>query len=339
MASPIESRPFVRSVRRSEKRGFNPAFVSVTRVLVAVAMTSFLAVSLILLERRLAGAFVSSLSPSRFAFWLFSAGTICAGLKFAVGAIPPRLSQQASSAFGIVTCCLLMVFTTAIFPASWHWFMPVGTLCWLALLGWFCCSRSAVLRCQIMLDNQVWPIVSEFFLRSAIPRPRSEFAKDLDEPNTRRHPAVVPGTEVRTLKLAAVPDVEENAAVLKFSDPSRVTEQPAVQVDEPDSGVVTSQLLRRIEANGDDVLEAQSVAYFPAGTRQAVLHIPFSPAFAETPRVECEVADGSEVRLKMGAVFPYGARVELKRGDADLEALAVAVELFAVHSTAPRESC
>jgi hypothetical protein len=332
MASPLESRPFIRSVRRSEKHRFDIAYVSVPRVLVAVGLTVFLVVSLVLLERRLAGAFVGSLTPFGYAFWMFSAGAICAGLKFTAGVVPPRLSHQASSALGVVMCGLLLLFTWAIFPAYWNWPIPVGTLCWLAATGWFCCSRSAVLRCRIVLENQVWPVLSEFFLRSAIPRPLSEFDKDLDESKMRRHPVVVPGPEVRTLKLAAVPDAEENAAVLKFSDPSRVMEQPAAKVDEPDSGIVTSQQLRRIETNGDDVLEVQSVAFFPAGTRQAVLHIPFSPAFAETPRVECEVADGSEVRLKMGAIFPYGARVELKRGDADLEELGVAVELFAVCS-------
>ena len=94
-------------------------------------------------------------------------------------------------------------------------------------------------------------------------------------------------------------------------------------------GELISQIERRTLESGVELLEGHLVAEFAAGSRQAVLHVPFSPPFTASPKVDCEVVDGAEVRIKVGAVFPYGTRLELKRNTTELPALDVAVQLYA----------
>jgi hypothetical protein len=54
------------------------------------------------------------------------------------------------------------------------------------------------------------------------------------------------------------------------------------------------------------------VVRFAAHQKQQVVHIPFWPPFASAPAFECEAEGDAEVRLATH-VFPYGARIELKR--------------------------
>ncbi|MDB5384394.1 MAG: hypothetical protein JWM11_40 [Planctomycetaceae bacterium] len=337
MASQIESRPFARAYRQSEGHRFDLSQVSIPRVVVAIAMAVFLIVSVILLERRWAGAFTNSLTTFGYGLWMFLAGAFCAGLKCSVAAIPPRLSKPATATFGGLICCLLALFAWALFPTETNWLAAIGTPCWLGLLGWFCCSRSSVLLCQIMLVTHVWPVVAEFFQHS--PRsPRSKgFADRNAECSSKVHPLSVPQPETHSLKIATVPDSEDTDAFLKFANPALETDESETEFGNAGSGAVKCRLVRRREANGDDVLEAHATAVFLVGARQTVLHIPFTPAFALTPQVECEITDGSDVRLKVGAIFPYGVRVELKRNDFGAGELEVAVDLFAVQ-TASRQA-
>lgn len=83
----------------------------------------------------------------------------------------------------------------------------------------------------------------------------------------------------------------------------------------------TSVLSRRfVDAAGRDCLEAVLQARFAAGSRTAVLHMAFSPPFAETPEVcwslkkscggEAAIDETAQVRATM--VLPYGVRLELK---------------------------
>jgi hypothetical protein len=60
-------------------------------------------------------------------------------------------------------------------------------------------------------------------------------------------------------------------------------------------------------------LNGSLVAEFAAGQALATLHVPFLPIFPRAPLLECRVAEGSPVRIKRTAVYPYGARLELKR--------------------------
>jgi hypothetical protein len=329
MASQIESRPFGRVSSHASGRRFDLSQVSMARVLVAIAMLVFLAISLILLERRWAGAFRHSLTPAGFGLWLFLAGVFCVGLKWAVSATPPRLSQSASLSFGGIICGLLSLFTCAVFPQEWGWLLIVGALCWLGLVGWFSCSRSAVLLCQIAFANHVAPVLSEFFRSSSV-RPAHKRSAGKPEPSVAApHSQPVSAPETQALKLAEVPDGEDAGAFLKFATPELEVEDVE---EDADNAEVQSQMIRRTEANGDDVLEAHTIALFMSGSKQTVLHVPFTPPFEFAPHVECEIADGSDVRLKVGAVFPYGARVELKRMGTDLGELEVAIDLFAIYA-------
>lgn len=91
---------------------------------------------------------------------------------------------------------------------------------------------------------------------------------------------------------------------------------------------VVSELQRRTTLDGE-VLEGQLIATFAAGSRQTVVHIPFTPPFAAMPEIECEVSDGTDVRIKVGAVFCYGARLELKRSGSDLAEQQVHLDIYA----------
>jgi hypothetical protein len=70
---------------------------------------------------------------------------------------------------------------------------------------------------------------------------------------------------------------------------------------------------RSIDADGCDRLEGHLRIDFAAGQKQAVTHVPFSPPFARTPEVECEVLDDADVRLKPAAIYTYGVRLEARR--------------------------
>lgn len=344
MASQIESRLFTRPIRQPAGQGLEMSRTSMPRVIVAVAMLVFLAISLVLLERRLSGAFANTLTGTGYGLWVFLAGLFCIGLKCSVSMVPPRLSQRATTIFGSAVSALLCLFAWAIFPESWSWLTAIATLGWLGALGWFCCSRSAVLLCQIAFASHVWPVVSEFFRAPSTAPAASQapiinpFRTELKVSNPEQVPAAVPVSEPHALKLAEVSDADETESFLKFAIPELERDEDATADPmESNLGEVQCRMVRRIETNGDDVLEVHATAHFAVGSRQAVLHIPFTPAFEITPQVECEVADGSDVRLKVGAVFPYGARVELKRTGASLDELVVAVDLFAIHADSSQE--
>jgi len=76
---------------------------------------------------------------------------------------------------------------------------------------------------------------------------------------------------------------------------------------------------RRMSEDGcADVVEGIATATFLAGQKQAVLHVPFCPPFAETPQVDCEPAEGDDVRWKVAVAAPYGIRIDVtRRSDID----------------------
>lgn len=101
----------------------------------------------------------------------------------------------------------------------------------------------------------------------------------------------------------------------------------------------TSALSRRfIDAAGRDCLEAVLQARFAAGSRTAVLHLAFSPPFAETPEVCWSlkklcgdgVALGESAQVRATMVLPYGIRLEVKLPAASSTERALPVQLSVV---------
>jgi hypothetical protein len=55
---------------------------------------------------------------------------------------------------------------------------------------------------------------------------------------------------------------------------------------------------------------------FKPGERQTELHLAFCPSFTAVPTFHVEQTGGSDVRVKVTQVMPYGARLEVQRTDA-----------------------
>ena len=88
---------------------------------------------------------------------------------------------------------------------------------------------------------------------------------------------------------------------------------PAPVVD----GKLQQQISRFTATNGDDRVEAIWSVHFDQQQKRTVVHVPFSPAFANRPNVECSVVDGDGVTLKVAEVHPYGVRIEARRSQMD----------------------
>ncbi len=78
-------------------------------------------------------------------------------------------------------------------------------------------------------------------------------------------------------------------------------------------GDSTVHWMNRSVADGYETIEGGLRVEIEAGSRQAAVHLSFVPPFALTPELESEPLDGSDVRMRVTAVYPYGARFEVIR--------------------------
>lgn len=86
---------------------------------------------------------------------------------------------------------------------------------------------------------------------------------------------------------------------------------------------------RTVEADGTERLQGSTVADFASGQKQTIVHLAFCPPFAATPEFSCDSGTDSACRLKVAAVYPYGARIELKRTEAGDEPAKVQIRYAA----------
>lgn len=91
---------------------------------------------------------------------------------------------------------------------------------------------------------------------------------------------------------------------------------PPVIVEATADSEPTLWMRRSAPPGGDDRLEGAVFVDFAAGQSVATVHVPFCPAFNHAPRFDCEIRNAPDVRVKGTAVYPYGCRLELKRGGA-----------------------
>lgn len=91
-----------------------------------------------------------------------------------------------------------------------------------------------------------------------------------------------------------------------------------------------SQWMTRSDAdNGSVTVEGVTIAKFAAGQNRANVHLTFCPPLPVAPQIECETVDGNEVRIKVAAVFPHGARIELTRPINETQDAPIAIGYFA----------
>jgi hypothetical protein len=99
---------------------------------------------------------------------------------------------------------------------------------------------------------------------------------------------------------------------------------------------VNQWLKRIVDGAGCDLLEGATVVHFAAGNSLATHHLCFWPHFAGVPDLTCEFAADAEIRVKATAVYPWGARVELKRPSDILDETVVELRYKAIY--APRSA-
>lgn len=80
--------------------------------------------------------------------------------------------------------------------------------------------------------------------------------------------------------------------------------------DLPDEDLSLRMELRRRATPEAETIEITARLEFPAGAREAVLHVPFWPALRSPPEVECEPLESDNIDLRITAAESYGLRIE-----------------------------
>lgn len=92
---------------------------------------------------------------------------------------------------------------------------------------------------------------------------------------------------------------------------------------------------RRITDDGE-VIEGSIRVTLAAGERDATVHISFCPPLPTTPTVELEDVDGNGWDLKIAAVYPFGLRLQVRRGRDCAEDVTGRIAYWAVAATSFR---
>ncbi|MBS0204513.1 MAG: hypothetical protein JSS49_16540 [Planctomycetes bacterium] len=98
---------------------------------------------------------------------------------------------------------------------------------------------------------------------------------------------------------------------------SEVLEFSAGQCSDFDSEAESDEnqtlwLSRRQSDNGEQI-EGWVRVPFASGQRETVIHVAFCPPLAHVPAVETEDLDGVGLEIRVAAVFPFGARLSVRR--------------------------
>lgn len=112
----------------------------------------------------------------------------------------------------------------------------------------------------------------------------------------------------------ATPAVRRQGVPFETASPQAKDDRPHILVDDS----LAQWMTRRRLETGADCIEGSIRIQFEAGQKTAAIHVPFSPAFSSLPDLNCEVGNAA-IRAKVSTIYPYGARIELRRS-ADLDA-------------------
>jgi len=104
----------------------------------------------------------------------------------------------------------------------------------------------------------------------------------------------------------------------------------------PGSRPETTNWMSRSLQDGCDVVEGGFRVEFAPGQRLVAVHVPFSPALAAVPEIECEPIDGdAEVRVRVTSIQAYGLRIEVMRGSGFEQQQKVELGYFASATSQP----
>jgi len=96
---------------------------------------------------------------------------------------------------------------------------------------------------------------------------------------------------------------------------------------------VSQQLTRAREDDGTDTLFGVLRGTFAPDQRAIRLHVSFCPPFEVMPEISVEQTDGPEVRITVGQIQPFGARIEARLTAVYDESQDILLEIFARERT------
>ena len=109
---------------------------------------------------------------------------------------------------------------------------------------------------------------------------------------------------------------------LQNSQPERIKNTEGFR-SEPlpkDEPLVTQWLKRSVSDSDQEQIEGEIAVVLATGQKLAVVHVPFVPALAARPQVECrvDIDSDAQVRFKVASINSYGIRIEIRRSGSDI---------------------
>lgn len=257
-------------------------------------------IAAVLLSRRLAGGFASPLNG-----WMACAAATVAVFFSVVAFLGSRRLRRGAVADGLAVFATLVPPFTIALPL-----LPLGaTVAVWYLVGLFSLSVMALLSCVVTERSE-----AERSAAVQIDKVTSPSGRELDS------------TETSSLEAALIASADEllNERLLNPESISLVLPEMESDSADAESDSHVSQWLKRGRSpEGGEFIEGGMTIRFSSGQSHAVAHLPFQPALAGIPEVECEVLDNASVRLKVAARQAYGIRIEARRsGETSEEATA-----------------
>ncbi|HUQ72319.1 MAG TPA: hypothetical protein VM165_22525 [Planctomycetaceae bacterium] len=118
--------------------------------------------------------------------------------------------------------------------------------------------------------------------------------------------------------------------------------EPAPQLSDVETGDESAedadaiQTMSRRSSEEGEVIEGVVRVILPPGDRDATVHLSFCPPLATTPTVELEDVDGLGWELKVAAAYPFGLRLQIRRGRLCDEEMIGRIAYWALSATASR---
>ncbi len=284
-------------------RSWSPDSPQTRAVVVAVGWGGCACFSAVVFVRRAVGAFATDLSPAAACATTFLLWTVC-GLLLAVW--PTRLFGWPER------------------PRVWR-ALDVGSPLVPALL-----AAPAVLTAVAVTPLRPSAValqaglvaVGLWLLRAVWEDRRTAARSQLRGHTGRRAAAWRPGRRV-TVSTGRTAKVRQQAArqqTTRQQALSQTAGRGGPTPSGPDGAGEEAEQLRlqqsRRSTARSDSLTGTLRLWFQAGQKTAVVHVPFSPPFPSAPQGEVRLTAGVGVRVKLGLVRAFGARVELRRSAA-----------------------
>ena len=92
---------------------------------------------------------------------------------------------------------------------------------------------------------------------------------------------------------------------------------------------VTQWMSRRVTDDGE-LVEGWLRVEFSASQREATAHVSFCPPLSSPPEIETEDLDGTDLEIRVGTAFPFGARLTVRRSGSTTQPHSARVGFVAV---------